>query len=729
MSSNRLWVLAAVVIAPALAAQPSRALSGHGLASAGQEEAVRAGGLGPPKRSSEGGQAPPAVSFSRTVYPIFENAQCRGCHTDDGVASATRLHFPEPNASPDEIEAFGLTLAVLVDRTDPARSLLINKPTDRERHTGGVRIQPGSFDEEALVEWVRYLAGIPEEAVTAARERLSAGYAASPSDQLLRRLTHSQYNNTVRDLLGDYSRPADRFPPEDFVNGFKNQFRTQGMPPLLAEAYSSSAEKLALNAFRAGDVNRLVPCTPASARPSAGSGRPAPSASSGSPRAGSRGELVEGRDMRCRDQFVRGFGLRAFRRPLTDVEFRRYAVLFSTQAAKTGQFLEGARVVVEAMLQSPKFLFHLEGGPGGSAGGRFRDHDIASRLAYFLWDTMPDQRLLDAAANGELRTEEGRERVARRMLDHPLARQAVDEFFAQWLRFDRVLSSVKDRQRYPEFTPELAAMMVHETRMLLGNLVWNDGNFMEAFTAEYSFLNSDLASLYGVPAPSGEFELVRFPTGAHRSGLLGQASFLSSTAGPVETSPTARGIFIRERLLCQHVPNPPPGVNTEVPEPTADRPLATRQRMQMHIASPTCSSCHRLMDPIGFGLENYDASGRWRDKEVIEFRSGGRSKKKVELEIDAKGEIAGLANSAFSEPRQIGRVLAESRACQECVVKQVFRYAFGRLETRADRETVRRTFTAFRASGFRFKELLVALVRSPQFLDGLEEDKSQVSRP
>jgi len=683
MTVNRLCVVAIAVVAPVLAAQTP-------------------------------------ISFTRTVYPIFESAQCRGCHTDDGVASATRLHFPEPNASPDEIEAFGLTLAALVDRTDPARSLLINKPTNRVRHTGGVRIQPGSFDEEALRTWVQYLAGVSEDVVTAARERVSASNTASTPDQLLRRLTHSQYNNTVRDLLADYSRPADRFPPEDFVNGFKNQLRTQGMPPMLAEVYSASAEKLALNAFRAGDVNGLVPCNPSTLREP--QGRPEPgrgTTSSGLPRAPSRGTATSAGDTRCRDQFVRSFGMRAFRRPLTDVEFQRYAALFDAQApqpGKTGQFLGRAGVVVEAMLQSPKFLFHAEG-----AGGRFRDYDIASRLAYFLWDTMPDQRLLDAAAAGELRTADGLERVARRMLDQPLARQAVDEFFAQWLRFDRVLGSVKDRRRYPEFTPELAAMMVQETRMLLDNLIWNDGNFMEAFTAEYSFLNSDLASLYGVPAPSGEFELVRFPADSHRSGLLGQASFLASNAGPVETSPTARGIFIREQLLCQHVPNPPPGVNTQVPEPDANRPLARRQRMQAHVENPTCASCHRLMDPIGFGLENYDASGRWRDSEVIEFESAGRraTVKKVELPIDGKGEIAGLADSAFSEPKQIGRLLAASPACQECVVKQVFRYAFGRVETRADRETIRRTLATFRDSGFKFKELLIALVRSPQFLEGL----------
>jgi hypothetical protein len=637
-------------------------------------------------RNLSAAQQPAAFSFSRTLYPIFEAAQCRECHSDDGVASATRLHFPDPNASPDDIEAFGITLAALVDRTDPARSLLINKPTNRERHTGGVRIQPGSFAEQALVEWARHLAALPDATVTAARERLAAANVPSARDQRLRRLTHSQYNNTVRDLLGDYSRPADRFPPEDFVNGFKNQLRTQGMPPLLAEAYGAAAEKLALNAFRAGDVNGLVPCKP-----------------------------TGGRDLKCRDQFVRSFGLRAFRRPLDDAEFGRYTALFNSQATKAGRFLDGARVVVEAMLQSPKFLFHVEG-----RAEHLRDYEVASRLAYFLWDTMPDQQLLDAAARGELRTPEGLERVARSMLERPLARQAVDEFFAEWLRFDRALGSVKDRRRYPEFTPELAGMMVQETRLLLGNLVWNDGNFMEAFTAEYSFLNSDLARVYGLAPPSGEFERVRFPEGSHRAGLLGQASFLSSNAGPVETSPTARGIFVREQFLCQHVPNPPPGVNTEVPEPTIERPLARRQRMQSHVENPTCASCHRLMDPIGFGLENYDAIGQWRDAEVIEFESGrrGAPPKTVELPIDRTGEIAGLTNAAFSDPKQIGRLLAGNRACQECVVKQVFRYAFGRVETPADRETIRTAFTVFRDSGFRFKELLVALVRSPQFLDG-----------
>src|SRR5205823_6006730 len=491
----------------------------------------------------------------------------------DGVASATRIHFPEKGASAEQIQTFGLSLAPLVDRANPASSLLFNKPTNRIRHTGGERIKPGSDQEKILTQWINYLASASDESLAAARRHLSESPGATKQNELVRRLTHSQYNNTVRDLLGDFSRPAQRFPPEDYVDGFRNQLRYQSMPPLLVEAYSTAAEKAALNAFRAGDVNNLVPCKPASAT-----------------------------DAKCRDQFVRTFGLRAFRRPLRDAEFQRYGAAFSAQARASGKFLEGARAVVEAMLQSPKFLFHTEAGPDG----RSVDYGTVSRLSYFLWDTMPDKALLDAAAKGELRTPDGRERAARRMLDNPLAGQALDEFFSQWLRFDRVLNAFKERRRYPEFSPEMAAAMVEETRRLLQHLVSNNGNFMELLTADYGFLSSDLATLYKLPAPPGEFEMAHFPADARRAGFLGHGSFLAATAGPVETSPTARGIFVREQLLCQHVPLPPPGVNTTLPDPTAEKPLTRRQRLAEHTDNATCASCHKLMDPIGFGLENYD---------------------------------------------------------------------------------------------------------------------------
>ena len=180
---------------------------------------------------------------------------------------------------------------------------------------------------------------------------------------------------------------------------------------------------------------------------------------------------------------------------------------------------------------------------------------------------------------------------------------------------------------------------------------------------------------------------------------------------------------MREHLLCQVVPNPPPGVNTNLPEPaTADAARAKRERLLQHVENQSCSGCHRLMDPIGFGLEKYDALGAWRDKEIVDIFSGsgeGRRSKPVDVDITSTGEIAGIANSTFDDSRALGRVLASSPICQDCVVKQMFRYAFGRPEHASDRAAIATAAGTFRSSGFKFKEMLISLVRSPQFLEGL----------
>ena len=630
--------------------------------------------------------APPSPAFfSDKVFPVLQEARCSGCHASDGVASATRLHFPDKGASPAQIQAFGLSLAPLVNRADAPKSLLLAKPTNVIRHTGGERIHPGSEEETILAQWVQFLASTPDEKLAAIVKSLGDLGEDGPHE-LVRRLTHAQYDNTVRDLLSDFSRPALRFPAEDYVDGFKNQLTAQGMPPLLVETYSTSAEKLATNAFRVGDINGLIPCKPSSAT-----------------------------DDKCRDEFIRKFGLRAFRRPLHPDEVQRYAGVFSAQATATRKFLDGARVVVEAMLQSPNFLFHVEAGPDGKS----IDYEIASRLSYMLWNTMPDAELFAAGARGELRTPEGREAATRRMLADPKGRQALDEFFDEWLRFDRVINAVKGRG-YAEFTPELGVAMAEETKSLLHDLVWNDRNFMGALTAQYSFLTDDLAAVYGLPVPKGEFEKVQFPADVRRAGILGQGSFLASTAGPVSTSPTARGIFIRERLLCQHIPPPPPGVNTTLPDPKEGAVHTRRDLMTEHVSNPTCASCHRLMDPIGFGLENFDAIGRWRDQESVQLAGGGggggRGGKQVKLAINTQGEIAGLPNSTFSDAKQLGAILAESPICQKCIVRQMFRYSYGRLETAADESTIDQLFAKFKDSGFRFKALMTALVQSPEFL-------------
>ncbi|HEV8038579.1 MAG TPA: DUF1592 domain-containing protein [Bryobacteraceae bacterium] len=632
-------------------------------------------------------------TFSSKLYPIFKEAGCAACHNNNGVASATRLHFPDADAPPDRIEAFGNSLVRLVDRDHPDESLLLKKPTMRIPHTGGLRIKPGSPEEAVLKAWIQNLVSLSGDALAKAMkygdEQVSNNGSSGAPNAVLRRLTHSQYNNTVRDLLGDQTAPANQFPAEDFVDGFKDQYNAQNLSPLLAEAYSTAAEKLARNAFRNGDTRGLIPCKASED---------------------------------CRGKFIRSFGLRAFRRPLDAGEVQRYSRLF----ARETDFMKGAQLVVEAMLQSPDFLFRLD----ATSNQKWKPYAAASRLSYMLWDSMPDTALMDAAANGELATPPGVEKMARRMLQDPRAHQAVDEFASEWLRFDRILTGSRDRRRYPKFSRETAVAMTEEARQFIADLVWNNRNFMEAFTANYGFVNADLASIYGVPAPAQEFVRTDFPLESERAGLLGQALFLALSAKPDDTSLTGRGLFVREQFLCQHVPPPPAGVNTNLAASTEAHPQTNRDRMSEHVSNAICATCHNLIDPIGIGFEKFDAVGARRDKYELRFyggHGGGRQPPKtVSLTMDTNGFVAGIPDSHFSSPRELGAVLSKTPQCQECMVKQYFRYAAGRMETPADHSVIQQAVEHFRNSQFRFQELIIAIARGREFPG--EEGTAHVAR-
>jgi Protein of unknown function (DUF1592)/Protein of unknown function (DUF1588)/Protein of unknown function (DUF1587)/Protein of unknown function (DUF1595)/Protein of unknown function (DUF1585) len=624
------------------------------------------------------------ISFSDQIYPLFEKAGCRNCHNPEGVAAPTRLRFPDREAPKVRIEAFGKSLVELVDKQNPDNSILLLKPTNRIPHSGGERIAKNSPEEATLKSWIGILVNLAGPELAAAlryNQEEAAGRGLVPQ-VVLRRLTHSQYNNTVRDLLKDTTNPAKQFPPEDYVNGFKNQYQALAVSPLLAEAYSLAAERIVANAFRRGDSHGLIPCTPSSDE-----------------------------DVACRTEFITTFGRKAFRRPLDPEEVERYQAIFKTQK----KFLEGVEAVIEAMLQSPNFVFWLEDTPNP----KWKPYATAARLAYFLWNTTPDEALLDSAARGELDTPEGVEHVVRSMIDSPKAKAGLDEFVSQWLRFDRVMNAARERRLYPLFSRELAMAMTEEARRFIGDLVWNDRDFMQVFTANYSFINSDLAAVYKVDPPVHDFERVELPPDSERAGLLGQALFLTLTSKPEDTAPTGRGLFIREQFLCQKVPNPPPGVDTSLPPVEESRPVTNRERMAAHTNNATCATCHHLIDPIGFGLEKFDAIGMRREKHkllfypVLEDMVAARTAKPkvVELDLDTSGVVAGLDDSRFTSPRQLGELFARTPQCQECVVKQVFRYMAGRPDTPADKPLLNEALGSFRNSGFRFKELLVSLAK------------------
>jgi hypothetical protein len=318
------------------------------------------------------------------------------------------------------------------------------------------------------------------------------------------------------------------------------------------------------------------------------------------------------------------------------------------------------------------------------------------------------------------------------MLQDPRAHQALDEFTSEWLRFDRILTSSRDRRRYAKFSRETAVAMTEEARQFIADLVWSNRNFMEAFTANYGFVNADLASIYSVPAPAQEFVRTDFPLESERAGLLGQALFLALSAKPDDTSLTGRGLFVREQFLCQHVPPPPAGVNTNLAPSTEAHPQTNRDRMSEHVSNAVCATCHNLIDPIGFGFEKFDAVGARRDKYELRFYSGHEAggkrppPKSVSLTMDTNGFVAGIADSHFSSPRELGAVLAKTPQCQECMVKQYFRYTAGRMETPTDYPVILRALEQFRNSQFRFQELIIAIARGREFPD--EEGIVHVAR-
>ncbi|WP_437737082.1 DUF1592 domain-containing protein [Sorangium sp. So ce1335] len=502
-----------------------------------------------------------------------------------------------------------------------------------------------------------------------------------PGASPLRRMTRFEYNNTIRDLLGDDSAPADAFVVEEEALGFNNQAAALGVTPLLAEQLMKASEAVAARAVK--DLGRLLGrCDPA----------------------------VQGPDA-CAAEVIERLGKRAFRRPLTPQEIERFERLFAWGNEEHG-FSTGVEVVVQAMLQSPHFLYRVELGmpdPAGEGVAPLSDHEIASRLSYLLWSSMPDDALFAAADAGELRTAAQIAAQARRLLEDPRARAAVANFHTQWLKLTHIDTIAKDAAVYPRFHDGLPALLRAETEAFLDHVVFEDeaGDVATLLTAPYSLMNAELRAFYGVEAPAdgaaapGDFAVVPLDP-AQRAGFLTHASLLSVLAKPDQSSPIHRGKFVRERLLCQTLPPPPPGVEIR---PPAVRPgIPTRRQFEQHAQDPACAGCHRLMDPIGFGFEHYDGVGLYRETDQ-------------EVPVDARGEIAGSrgTDGPFDGAVELAHRLAESDEVRQCVATQWFRFGYGRAEQAEDECSMTQIQQAFADSGYNIKALLVALTQTDAF--------------
>jgi hypothetical protein len=490
-----------------------------------------------------------------------------------------------------------------------------------------------------------------------------------PGISPLRRLTRAEYDKTVHDLLGDTRRLAKGFPQDEIEHGFDNSAELRSVSDVLSEGYVSAAEQLSTAAV--AKLDALVPCDPVKA------GEPA-----------------------CLDKLLDGFGKRAWRRPLTTEERDHLKKVFAD--SRTNTFADGAQAVVEVMLLSPQFLYRVERGVPvtGADYTRLGPFEMASRLSYTLWGTMPDELLFAAAEAGKLGTREEIAAQAKRMIDDPRATEMVTSFAGQWLQLGKLAESDKDVAVYKTFKPELLALFQQETEAFVANVWKSDAKLTTLLTAPYTFVNGPLAQFYGMAGVTGDaFQNVPAEAG-HRAGLLTQASLLAANAAPDQSSPVHRGVFVREQLFCTDLPPPPPEVNAN--PPALDPKQTTAERFAAHRADPKCSSCHDLIDPIGLGFENFDGIGLWRTME------GNKP-------VDAHGMIVGTdVEGSFNGALELASKLAASKDVSACMVTHWFRFGNGRDKTPEDDCTVETLSNAFKGGSIR--DLLLTLVQTDAFM-------------
>ncbi|HTU26173.1 MAG TPA: DUF1592 domain-containing protein, partial [Pirellulales bacterium] len=411
-------------------------------------------------------------------------------------------------------------------------------------------------------------------------------------------------------------------------------------------------------------------------------------------------------------EILTAFANRAYRRPVQPVEVDRLMKLYDLARGEGDTFDEGIRLAVEGVLVSPQFLFRIEADPmpaadaASEAGGKFAvrpltDYELASRLSYFLWSSMPDDALLAEAAAGRLHEPASVVAQARRMLADGKSQAFVKNFVGQWLELRRLERMMPNKKLFPNFDHYLADMMCEETERFFAAIVAEDRSVLDILDGNFTFLNERLAKYYGIEGVNGkEFRRVEL-TGHERGGILTHGSVLTLTSNPTRTSPVKRGRWVLENLLGGSVPPPPPDV-PGLPEKKGMITSGTlRQKMEQHRTNAQCATCHARMDVLGFALENYDAVGNWRTEENGEV-------------IDASGSVGGEAFSSPSELKE--RLRARPNQFARCLAEKLLTYALGRGVEDFDRPTIAEIVERTQEGGWRFSSLVDAVVLSDPFL-------------
>jgi hypothetical protein len=509
----------------------------------------------------------------------------------------------------------------------------------------------------------------------------SRSVATDPGRITMHRLNLAEYDNTMRDLLGTTSRPSVdfNFPPDDRGDDFDNISDLLTVSPLHLSCYNAAATAL-ISAAMASSSQRslLVQC-----------------------------DLLAG-GATCARTALAAFLPRAWRREVTTAEID-HLMTFVTMATAQGDTTEaGFDLALRAALLSPNFIFRpeIDPSPTSLTPHPVSDYELASRLSYFLWSSMPDDSLFATAKAGTLHETNTLEGQITRMLADAKAQAIVDNFAGQWLFIRKIDEVTPDPTLFPQFDASLRSAMKAETQMLFHDVAFNGLPANQLLTAQYTYVNDRLAQYYGLPpVGSTQPQRVDLTGNSQRRGFLSHSGILTVNSHADRTSPVLRGKFVLTELLCENVPPPPPNVNTTiVADPAGGKTL--RQVLEAHIQNATCAACHNLMDPIGFSMENYDAVGAYRTMDNY-------------LPIDSTGMLPG--GQQFNGLIDLTQILGNNPAFAPCMTSKLYSYALGRTAvltdpTNLDATTLQALSDRFAKSGLNFQDLVTGVITSPTFL-------------
>ncbi len=509
-----------------------------------------------------------------------------------------------------------------------------------------------------------------------------------PGRFVIRRLTKTEYGNTLRDLFGVEPSMADGLPDEVSGEGYLNS-----LSPLQLEQYLAIADQV-LRRMPTAVQKRLF------GEP------PSPKAD---PRAAAR-------------KVAASLARKAYRRPLTDAELEVLMATFDLGTRNHLAYPHALRLMTKAILVSPQFLFITPAGEAKSTAGPtagivpLDDYQLASRLSYLLWASMPDDELMALAESGKLHEPAVLKAQAKRLLDDRRSRALFDGFGAQWLSVGGLKRQVFDPAMFPQMTLAMRQAMYDEVRLFFESVVREDQSVIRFVDSDYTYLNETLAAIYGlqktVKGPG--MRRVRLSDG-HRGGVLGMPGVLAATSFPNRTSPVKRGVWVLEQVLGDHVPAAPPDVPAlDKQDPATIANLTVRQRTELHRTNPVCANCHQILDPIGFGLEKFDAIGRWRDRD-----SNGQP-------IDATGELPG--GHRFSGPQDLKAILAaRTGTVSRNLLERLLAYALGRKLEGYDEIVVDDLMDAIAADGCRMRSLIYGVITSYPFTHRRVEEKGVIN--